>query len=334
MEMLNRYYQSLINFAKKINRIYFLVFICIIITISGLLRLFTPPVAQKELLVQKDSLKQQGTKITFASLKLEIPKEMSILQSTTNAQSVKDYTEKLAHTLNYTSVNRSSNVWVNDEGTSSLSVEEINNTVLFKNFFTPFELEEIAPTVSQEQAKNIFTQFLDTRVLLKDYSITQETPVVVDSESITSASEVTANAFQFDASQIVEGVPFVVGTRRSALASGIVLRNGGVMEINFYPEARSFTKVFSQKTLSLDQVQRNAQNGTITYLLVSATSVDNNETTTNKLKEVFFDSAVLEYRENEENGYIVPYVHFKGLGKGQNNQEYAVEAISPAVKVE
>jgi hypothetical protein len=109
-------------------------------------------------------------------------------------------------------------------------------------------------------------------------------------------------------------------------------RKGTILRFDFFRISNTLEKVESYSSLDLQTIERNMKNGEVTYIKASSVIPMNPEAT--QLDSISFSSATLEYRQNTQNGYILPYVHFSGMGKDKNGDEYAVEAISPAVKVQ
>jgi hypothetical protein len=302
--------------------------------ISAIFRALTPPPVPLTALLGTDKPLENTPQISFSDFTVAIPAKLGIYTVETDPLSVERFASQLANKLGYSPFGSTQRQWVSSDKMSSLSVVEDDQTIVLKNFTDPFELEEITNTTSQDQAKLIFTQFLDTQVGLHGYEITEENALLVSFEGVDVVSELSANAYGFTASQMIDGIPLVVGARLSPLATGIVLRNGKLLDISFYPQTRQVTKVFDKDTLPLSQIKRLASNGLLTFLIIVANDTNNLEATTNELKEITFTSGVLEYRENPENGFTIPYIHFTGTGKTRDDKVYNVQAISPAIRVQ
>lgn len=325
--------KKIILFVRKLNRYHILGIIFLVLIISSILRLLTPQLPPKETLIQKDSPLTQKATLSFSSdIHLDLPSKLNTYVTESRQQSVEQFATNFANKNNYSEITSNKKTWVNSTNSSSITIEEINNNVLFKNFYSPDQINLVKKTASIEEAKNIFVKFINESVGLQAFTITKQTPVFISNEAIEDSADNESNAYQFEVSQLIDSIPLIVGTRRSPLAKGIVMKDGNIFEVVFYPYTTTFNKVREYSPLSLETMKKNAESGLITYLVSSSNTEDNYEA--NLLATIDFSIATLEYRQNEENGYILPYVHFTGVGKDHNGITYNVEAITPAIRVE
>ena len=310
----------------------FVLVAAVVLIISAILRALTvpaPPVAT----VITNELNTE-VKISFSdSLSLQMPEKLSTYSST-EVIDIEKYRDDLAKSLDLIPYPLLKNVWQDKNQVYQLMTEGDGLYLAYKKdvyFADPQPQVKLPLNPTQLQATT--KTFIDSHQLFQNYALSGVQPFLLSAEGlITAPSEAEANVFEFEVNTLIDNIPFIVGDKGMPPGRVRVNANGDINRFNFYPVPQQFLKIETYSPLSLDAIKGKVDDGLLTIINIETNEDD--ISARGIITEATFHSATLEYRQNTQNGYILPYVRLSGIGKDKENKEYIVEAISPAIKVE
>ncbi|MEO8581589.1 MAG: hypothetical protein ABI425_03305 [Patescibacteria group bacterium] len=320
-------------FQKKWLRV-FIVIMGLAVVISAILQALTPTPPPAETVVTTE--KTYKAQITFdKNLTMSMPSKLAVYQAL-QPETIETTIQKLAKQLPLTPVPGTSNAWQDANQEYQLTTSGNATLIAYKKDILLSILDDTLPktaTVTHEEIAKKIRSFIDEHQLFQNYTLSEPEPQSVNPESTEPAKdEASTNAYKITLNTLVDNIPFISSDKVQSPAIIRVDKNASILEISFYPVPSSFEQVQIVNSLGLGGVEDRMLAGLITY--IHAGNFDAIEPNAENLSNVEFSSATLEYRQNEQNGYILPYIHFYGVGKDKNNSIFNVEAISPAVKVE
>lgn len=312
---------------KKWVRI-FLGLIAILLVVSSVLKALTPEPVPIETLVTSDL--SYSPKVKFNDITLDIPSKITVYQNIQD-KSVKNnkLKQQFIDELNLT-VHKSDQYWRNEAGTILMEVNSKNET--FLSFFDGPDLFPAKGIPENRQAAVTNVQnILGKLGFTQNVHISDPKYVFLENriEAVDSAAD--ANGLEFSVQFFIDNIPYFSNNTSDPPAMVWTDLSGKVLKITFYPIANTFEKIETYNSLSLGQIEHQVELKNFSFIDVR---ISNSyiEYTPN-LDSVVFDKAQLEYRKNEQNGYIVPYVRFFGR-ENRGEDIVDVEIVSPAVKVQ
>ncbi len=314
-------------FKKKSTRI-FLSIVALLLVVSAVLQALTPPPVPIETIVT--NTQKYSPKIVFNQISIEIPKKITVYRNLEDKSSkADDLVQQFVKNLQL--VKKSTlPYWRNEEAT--ILLEKSSNNDISIAFYNK---DGLIPKTGITERKDLALENIQD--LLIKLGMTENTVIsdpqymLMDNHIVAAPNKEAANAMLFKVSVLLDGFPLISGDTAEPPAEFWTDLEGNIKKASFYPIGKTFEKVETHNTLSLDQIEQQVTFKNVTFINVS--SREDFESYTDTLREVTFDKALLEYRKNEQNGYIVPYIRFVGIGFA-GSESFDVEAISPAVKVE
>ena len=260
-----------------------------------------------------------------------MPKELNVYTAQSRPVEIDTLSNQLAKSLNMERHSIVENHWINTQEDSALFLEDRNRYIVYSRLVNSEYVSEQKETIDTAEEK--VKTFFQTHQLLENFEITKKIPIVFEDEGFHEAlSNEEVDGYQYTITANIEGIPFYPHSVVSALAEAWTDLSGKIVKIRFTPIKMDFEKVEQYKPLSFSSIQNNMKNGEITYIKVHKTIAG--ETSIDEVEKINFTNAQLEYRQNENNGYVLPYIRFNGIGTDDNNEQYYIEAISPAIQVE
>lgn len=310
----------------------FVIVMGVLIVISAILRAITPPPPPAATVVTSD-LQFTADVIFSPDISIEIPDKVSVYRAGP-APDIEKYAEKIAERLSLAPFQNFKNFWQDDQEIYSLATERNTTVISYKKdlLIQNTEIED-SRIVDKNMLSDSLRRFIDSHQIFTNYVLTEPKPFMIAPESyepVTSDSD--ADVYQINVQYLIDGIPLYLSNQEQPPGIAWLDKNGDITRMNFYPLPNSFEKTETYNTLPLRSVETNIQNGEVTYILAENHEVI--DPSQKQLKTITFSSASLEYRQQETNGYILPYIKFIGTGTNDLGIEYEVEAISPLVKVE
>ena len=307
------------------------VLVVIVLMISAIIRAITPDLPPVATLVQSNLRFQTGIEFS-PNVSVEIPSKLSTYSSDPTPE-INNLAENLAQQFQLNPHPKFIGYWVNEDESVILNIEGDGRLIAYKIPVDPFALPQRKVVLSKEELKQSTIDFINRYQLFSNYTLSDGVPYEITAEHYEPLTlEDDASYFLFSVYGEIDGHPYLLGNQIASPAEIIINVSGNVTKAIFYPLSANLTKVSEYSTLSLDEIINNAQNGELIY--INAAANDPFEPQAEDMQSVEFTSATLEYRQNEQNGYILPYVHFYGTGVNEAGEVFDVEAISPAIAVQ
>jgi len=324
------------NRIKKIftSRIFLFLsgFIIVSLIISAVLNTLTPDPPPAITVIQSDQ--RFDAQITVEDSPLSIPAQLQVYVAANSSLNLDDYAQELSGKMGLERHPVVKNSWVNFDKTTILTLENDNKIISYQQSLSASEISTVVleGDISIDFLKQKVVTFIQDHQLFENYEISGPIFYKITSEFFNPVDDILqADAFAFIVNQKIDGIPVISGSNTTSPATITVDSRGKVLKAFFYPTFKSVEQVENYKSLSKDQIFANAKNNALIYL--DTASIDFAEPKAKSLTKISFTTATLEYRLNEKNHYILPYVRFSGTGEDKDGKKFVVEAITPAIEV-
>ena len=319
------------NRLTKKNIFYvFVSLVAILIVVSGILRAITPTPPPSISKIETAKVVSATDIKIDDDLNMQLPSKLNFYRQT-NTYDVVSFAQSLAKKLNFRLLTGLKTTWGNDAEDEVLSIE--GNLVTYQQYLTPQEANNdlVSLTLDENSATEIMKNFLDKHQILTDYVLTEPKKINITTEGFENSEPY--DGYKIEAQININDIPYYLGERSLPPARGYLYNDGKIVKMYFYPTSLNLELISTYNSLAFEKIKTNLTSNTdATYIYYE--KAEPFEIVPKQLKEITFSKASLEYRENETNSLIIPYVRFSGVGKNQLNEEYLLEAITPAIEVE
>lgn len=193
------------------------------------------------------------------------------------------------------------------------------------HYFDNTKISEFPSNISREQAITFATDFL-TRLQFPLQNIDLNNPIISfqsGEEEDTSGSAQTIAVLQYQ--MRADGIPVSVSTK-TPLVVVLFVSNKGVLKAYLPAPLVQSSQIQNTNTLSENDVLANIRQGKFAVSGVNISSFQPSD-----IKNLTIKSQTLEYRFDEENSVLIPFISI--LGETViNNETFFVSVITPAIK--
>lgn len=300
-----------------------------LLILSAIFRALTVPPPPALTVIRSEQL---PATVSFANLTVDIPNKVTVYRTETEKLNVRDFASTLAEKLKLQLHSTINYTWVNQATDESLYLEDRGLFIGYSAVYVDENFRSL-PQISVEEVKSKSLQFISEKQLLSDVQVSENYPINISTEGFERTDhQEDINGYELVIVKRIDNLPFYQDTISDNLATIWTDLSGRIIKMRFFPISIKLQPINTYTSLPLSVIEKNMQEGLITYIRTQPLKARRDDS--QNLTSVQFDKAVVEYRQNTLNGYILPYLRFSGLGKDSDDQEYYVEAISPAVKIE
>lgn len=325
--------QTVIKFINK-NKILVILSICLVLIIlATIFRFLTPKKVPNEAVLPDKT--KQVTNYLFKYSKIKIPNTLTIFQAT-QPLSASQIAGQLVNDLALQPAKEVPDYWVGSLETNMpyLALEPDNSITYSEN--QRRTNTQISQVYNEGEFTELAKKFIAKLTLFPQDEFILVGPFFValgDGNYSRVATIDDANIIEYDVQKQLNGIPFVDTNKSFPPARIRIDSEKELAKVDFYPVPTQFTDAGSIATLGWNQIENIVKNGSYTIVSFYPYALTTREIDPNQLSTVTFNSATIEYRSNEKNNLVIPYARLTGTATDDENGEFFIEVITPAVPV-
>lgn len=303
--------------------------VVVLLIISAIFRALTPKPPTIQTVVSTEQNVQ--AKIEFLDFEVNIPTSLSVFESGTQKVDTIDLAQNLATRLQMQKLDIVDNYWENTSSGEHLFLERNNDILTYSKQTEGSELSNQQTNI--EKAGQNALAFIEMTQLVEKVSISKTQYTVTTPDGYFPTTDIrSADSYEFTAIQQINNIPLFSQDEIEPAAIVWTDLSGNILRATFTLKKIQYNEVSQFPSLLISNIKKNTQDGLITYIHISKKipGTVNEE----QLKLITFQEGELQYRKNEDNGFILPYVRFIGTGVDEEGNQYNVEAITPAIEVQ
>ncbi len=318
---------QILNFSRTHWKVTLIFLIVLILLITGLIRVLTPPIANPVIespLIKTnfDDTTSDLSKITYTGNKLTPPEKIKIVK-TTPGSNLATVGNTIITNLNLSKTEEG--VWENDEWTL-LYIEIPGFYELIRKNQTN-TLKIVSKTESIQVAQN----FVSTTLQVQNLSyVDQYVEFFAGTEELEPTNEFKANIMRIPFSYTVDGYPVYVERQGALPITTMINSNNQVIKVTIRELPFTFSSIQEATPISVDQAVKNMNSKNVGSILSASNrglaTPDLVGNISGNLKSVIF-----EYRYDGASQAIYPFYRFFGSLKEANGESFNAELITPAI---
>lgn len=319
-----------LTITKKRLIILFVSSIVMLLIISTILRVLTPQAPPLQGVVQNE--KKFEPVYSFKNIDISLPERMSVYTIQQRIPTLQEKATVLAQQLTLQPSQDLENYWFNEDKTQSLRFSLDGSKLIYSEFDLLSSPSAQKRIVNKSKAIQTAQSYLEIFGYKNNFSLSEAQPVFLDEAILKKTDIGNANYFLFEAKQRIEEYPLVSQTKTDPPFVILIHIDGKFYQARFYPQVSELKKIQSHSILDIEEIKNNIQQHK--GIFIKTANLEHFIPDPTDLVQVTLTQAQLEYRINEQNGYVLPYIRFSGTGTDNEENTFSIELITPAIEVE
>lgn len=258
-----------------------------------------------------------------------IPETLPYLQVSTSVPTSEVIFQKLSQLYDFTTQSSDKTIRMSEDGMISVQSKQNDQHIIFLDQRSLPINSPILSTLSLEEIGLRVKGFIDALSLFNSFSFsTSPEPVNFAVYNIVPASTDNIDGYVYKLYPTQSDIPILFNDQLLAPIEITIRADGEIVKAVFPKYTYNLSVVGEKKSLSSGQILKNITDGQIEFLRVDNSTIT--ESAPQSIDNTILIPDRIEYRINESNGVMIPYLKLDGVGRS-GDTVVDIVAITPIV---